>query len=49
MSQSALKARVNNCSDLLVLWGGSLFSLALTALIYWAGARLQTTGLLQAR
>jgi hypothetical protein len=36
----------NNRPDLMVLWGGILFSLAFTGLIWWAGARLDAVELL---
>ena len=39
-------SKPNNRPDLLVLWGGILFSLAFTALIWWAGARLDAIELL---
>ena len=46
MSQAAISSKVNNRTDLLVLWGGILFSLAFTGLIWWAGARLDAVELL---
>jgi len=39
-------SKPNNRPDLLVLWGGILFSLAFTGLIWWAGARLDAVELL---
>jgi len=39
-------SKPNNRPDLLVLWGGILFGLAFTALIWWAGARLDAIELL---
>ena len=42
-------SKPNNRPDLLVLWGGILFSLAFTGLIWWAGARLDAVELLPDR
>jgi len=38
--------KLHGRTDLLALWGGILFSLAFTALIWWAGGRLDSIALL---
>ncbi|HUV92499.1 MAG TPA: hypothetical protein VMV80_05400 [Anaerolineales bacterium] len=40
MAQNSLSSKPKNRTALLVLWGGILFSLAFTGLIWWAGGRL---------
>ena len=46
MTQATLSARPKYRSDVLVLWGGILFSLSFTGLIWWAGGRLDAIELL---
>lgn len=46
MAQGTLPSKPEVRTDLLVLWGGILFSLAFTGLIWWAGGRLDVIELL---
>ena len=46
MTESILPKRQITRTDLLVLWGGILFSLVFTGLIWWAGGRLDAIELL---
>ncbi len=46
MTDSALSSKTKNRTDILALWGGILFSLAFTGLIWWAGGRLDAIELL---
>jgi len=45
-SQTIQTPQASQRTDLLVLWGGILFSLVFTGLIWWAGARLDAIQLL---
>ena len=46
MTITAQPSKSNNRKDLMVLWGGIIFSLAFTGLIWWAGGRLDAIELL---
>ncbi len=46
MAQNTLQIKAKSRTDLFVLWGGILFSLAFTGLIWWAGGRLDAIELL---
>ena len=46
MTNPSQTTQTNQRTDLLVLWGGILFSLAFTGLIWWAGPRLDAIKLL---
>jgi len=46
MALDTQTSKPNHRPDLLVLWGGIIFSLAFTGLIWWAGARLDAVELL---
>lgn len=46
MAQNTLQIKAKSRTDLLVLWGGIIFSLAFTGLIWWAGGRLDAIELL---
>jgi hypothetical protein len=46
MSQEVVEPRAKTRQDLLVLWGGIIFSIAFTGLIWWAGGRLDAIQLL---
>lgn len=46
MIQTKYMPKLQGRTDLLALWGGILFSLAFSALIWWAGGRLDSIELL---
>ena len=46
MIQKKSMPRFKGRTDLVALWGGILFSLAFTALIWWTGGRLDSIELL---
>ncbi len=46
MNQTKYMPKLQGRTDLVALWGGILFSLAFTALIWWAGGRLDSIELL---
>jgi hypothetical protein len=46
LAQNTLQIKAKSRTDLFVLWGGIIFSLAFTGLIWWAGGRLDAIELL---